>query len=246
MFGFLVVCHQLVMRKHLFQSALLVCAAASVCAPPALAQPTLNVSFGYFMLRHERSDADIFQIEHHDLAIEAGDFNSRTIGGELLIPIQLKAEAGVGVSFSRRRVATTHTRVFNPDRSPIHRTLGHSQLPLALTLRWLPLGQAYRVQPYAGGGLAVIRFHFLESGDFAARGSLSRDEHFEMTRTAVGPVVVFGLRVVGERLSLGMEGRHQRARGSFGPVFARIRDAEIDLDGWSINGTIGLRVGARP
>ncbi|MBM3819871.1 MAG: hypothetical protein FJW14_12775 [Acidimicrobiia bacterium] len=239
------------MQTRLFRSLLLACAAASVCTPPAFAQPTLSVSFGHFMLRHHRSAADIFRIEHHDLAIEAGDFNGLSLGGELLVPVPLRAalgtfEAGVGASYSSRTVAATHSRVFNPDGSPIHRTLGHSQLPLALTVRWLPLGHPYRVQPYAGGGLALIRFHVLESGDFAARGTLFRDERYETTRTAVGPVVVVGLRVVSDRLALGVEGRHQTARGSFAPVFARVRDAEIDLHGWTLNGTIGLRLGRRP
>lgn len=242
------------MQNYLFHSIFLVCAAASVCTPPALAQATLNVSFGYFILQHERSEADIFRIEHHDLSTEAGDFNGLTIGGELLVPLPLRAmtfglgtyEAGISASYSGRTVSTTHSWVFNRDGSPIERTLSYSQMPLALTLRWLPLGQAYRVQPYAGGGLALIRFHFLESGDFAARGDLFRDEHYKSYGTAVGPVVIAGLRVVSDRLAVGIEGRHQRAQGSFGPVFARIQNAELDLHGWTVNGTIGLRLGTLP
>ncbi len=58
-------------------------------------------------------------------------------------------------------------------------------------------------------------------------------------------VMVFGLRVVDERLAIGIEGRHQRAQGSFGPDFARVRDAELDLHGWTLHGTIGLRLRAR-
>jgi hypothetical protein len=242
------------MRNHLFHSIFLVCAATGVCAPPALAQTTINVSFGHFMLRHERSEADIFQIEHHDLAIEAGDLNSLTIGGELLAPIPLRArpfglgayEGGLSASFAGRTVTTTHSRVFNRDGSVIERTLGYSQMPLALSFRWLPLGHAYRVQPYVGGGLAVVRFHVLESGDFAARGDLFRDEHYEISRTAIGRVVITGLRVVNNRLAIGIEGRHQAARGSFGPAFARIQDGEIDLHGWTINGTFGWRLGTLP
>jgi hypothetical protein len=234
------------MRKHHFQAVVLVCAAAGAFATPALAQQTLNFSFGHFMLRHARSELDIILIEHHDLPVEAGDFNGMNIGGEFLVPFRGKYEAGLGASYSGGEVTAAHGRVFNPDGSPIPRTLGYSQLPVALTFRWLPLGQEYRVQPYVGGGLALIRFSFRESGDFAARGSLFRNEHHETSKTAVGPVIVFGLRVVGDRLALGIEGRHQRARGSFGPAFAHLQGAEFDLHGWAVNGTIGLRLGMAP
>ncbi|MBI2189802.1 MAG: hypothetical protein HYU37_22200 [Acidobacteria bacterium] len=231
------------MRMHHLQTVVIVCAAGCMFAPPALAQQTLNLSLGYFMLRHDRSEADIVLIEHHDLALEPGDFNSVSIGGEFLVPLRETFEVGVGVSYSGRSVSTVHGRVFNPDGSAIRRTLAFAQLPIAATVRWLPLGVAYRVQPYAGGGLALIRFHFRESGDFAARGSLFRDEQYDTSRMAIGTVILAGLRVAGERLVVGMEGRHQRARGSFGPAFARIRDAEIDLHGWTVSGTIGVRLG---
>lgn len=213
---------------------------AAAC--PAAAQETLNLSVGYFMVREARSEADILLIEHHDLVFTMRDFSSMAIGGEFLVPVTPRLEGGVGVSFSRRTVPTVHGRVFNDDGSPLRRTLALRQMPIAVTLRMLPLGQQYRVQPYAGGGLAVIRWRFTESGDFAARGSLFRDEHYDKTGATVGPVILFGLRVAGDTLAFGLEGRHHRATGSFGPAFARVRDAEIDLHGWTIDGTIGLRL----
>ena len=126
----------------------------------------------------------------------------------------------------------------------IPRTLGLRQIPLAVTARVLPLGQSYRVQPYAGGGIALIAWRFSESGDFAlSNGRVFRDEEYQATGSAVGPVLVFGMRVAGDRLAFGAEGRYQKARGSFGPSFARVVDPDIDLDGWTLGVTAGLRIG---
>ena len=232
----------LVRWKLNFTKIIVICGAVGAFARPALAQQTLNLSLGHFTGSSDRSEADILLIEHHDLAFEFPDFNAVSIGGELLFPIGEKFEAGAGLSLSQRTVSTAHVRTFNADGSSIPRILALRQVPIAATFRFLPLRQAYRVQPYAGGGLAVIGWHFTESGDFVIGGNVFRGEHYETSGTTVGPVFLLGLRVVGDRLAIGMEGRHQHARGSFGPGFARVHDPDIDLNGWTISGTVGLRL----
>ncbi len=188
-----------------------------------------------------RVETDLLLIEHHDLVFEVDDFNGSMVGGEFLMAIGERYEAGLGVTYMRRTVPTVHVRSLGG--ADISRTLGLRQVPIALTARVLPLGQSYRVQPYAGGGLAVIAWRFSESGDFAlTNGRLFRDEDYQATGSAVGPVLLFGLRVAGERLTFGVEGRYQKARGSFGPSFARVQDPDIDLDGWTIGVTAGLRI----
>jgi hypothetical protein len=219
--------------------------ALATSARPALAQHTLNLSLGYFMMRGDgRLETDILLIEHADVMFDVRDFNGATVGGEWLVPIGDFFEAGAGVSFSRRTVPTVHVRVVDSDGSKIERDLGFRQLPLAFTVRMLPLGQSYSVQPYFGGGVAMINWRFSESGDFVApnRNILRGEEYVAIGKT-VGPMVLLGLRVAGDTIACGFEGRYQSARGSFGPVFARVLNPDIDLDGWTLQFTTGMRFG---
>ena len=220
-------------------------AALAVSARPALAQQTLNVSLGHFMMRTQgRVETDILHIEHNDFLFDPNDFNSLTVGGEWLVPIGRLFEAGAGMSFSRRTVPTDHIRVVNSDGSPITKDLGLRQVPVAFTARVLPLGQAYSVQPYVGGGVALITWRFTEAGDLVTPNrAIFRDEQYAATGGSIGPVVLLGLRVAGDTMAFGFEGRYQRARGSLGSVFARVQDPDIDLGGWIVQFTAGMRLG---
>lgn len=221
----------------------LACAALAASARPALAQQTLNLSLGSFRMPDGRVGTDILLIEHADLVFDFNDFNGATVGGEWLVPIGNFLEAGAGMSFSRRTVPTVHYMV-NSDGSPIPRDLGFRQLPMALTVRVLPLGQSYSVQPYFGGGVAVINWRFSESGDFLGTNrSIVRGEQYVATGNATGPMFLSGLRVAGDTMAFGFEARYQRARGSFGPRFAWIVGPDIDLDGWTLQFTTGMRFG---
>jgi hypothetical protein len=223
-------------------------ALAAVSATPAAAQQTLNASFGYSMMRNQRVATDILLIEHHDLAFEFADFKNWSAGVEWLVPIGEFFEAGAGVGFTRKTVPTVHVAVVNPDGSEIERDLTLRQMPAAFTVRVLPLRQSYSVQPYAGGGVAMINWRFSESGDFATTAGrpIFRNETYTATGNGWGPVMLAGFRVTGDRAVFGFEGRYQRARGSFGPLFARVVNPDIDLGGWTLSLTAGLRFGPRP
>ncbi len=198
------------------------------------------------MMRTGRVATDILLIEHADLDFEFRDFNVPTIGVEWLVPIGNHVEAGVGAAFSRDTVPTVHVGVASSDGRAIPRELRLRQMPLAFTARYLPLGQSYIVQPYVGGGVAIVRWRFSESGDFAAsnRPTIFRGEEYSATGNAIGPVVVAGLRAVtGDTLAFGVEARYHRARGTFGPAFARVVDPDIDFGGLTLLATAGLRFG---
>ena len=212
---------------------------------PASAQQTVNLTLGrFFMPRVDRPATDILLIEHHGLAFDISEFGNWTVGGEWLVPLGEMLEAGAGIAFGQRTVATHHVLVMNRDGSRIPRELGLRQVPMAVTIRVLPLRQSYRVQPYAGAGLAWIRWRFSESGDFVTpNGTIFRDEEYAATGSAIGPLMVFGMRLAGDTMALGVESRYQRAQGSFSPVFARVINPDIDLDGWTLQATVGLRLG---
>src|SRR5688500_15578665 len=86
------------------------CALILGSARPALAQQTLNFSFGYFAVRGEdaRVEGDVLNRNLADgrfaLVYEIPDFNGPTVGGEWLVALGNYLEAGAGVSFSRRTV----------------------------------------------------------------------------------------------------------------------------------------------
>jgi len=224
----------------------LACAVLAASAHPAHAQQTLNLSWGYSMMRTGRVPTDILLIEHHDLAFKFSDFNVPVIGVEWLVPFGNRLEAGLGASLSRDTVPTVHVGVVNSDGSAIPRELRLRQMPMALTVRVLPLGQSYSVQPYIGGGVAVINWRFSESGDFAAatRRTIFRGEHYSANGNATGPILLAGMRAVtGDTFAFGIEARYQRARGHFGPVFARQLDPDLDLGGLTLLVTAGMRFG---
>ena len=212
---------------------------------PASAQQTVNVTVGHFsMPRVDRSPTDILNIEHHDLAFDISEFSNWSLGGEWLVPLGAFVEAGAGIAFGQRTVPTYHVLAVNQDGSRIERELGLRQVPMEVTVRVLPLRQSYRVQPYAGGGIAWIKWRFSESGDFATpSGRIFRDELHAATGSAIGPVMVFGMRVAGDTMAFGVESRYQHASGSFGPEFARVVNPDIDLDGWTLQVTAGMRLG---
>ena len=224
----------------------LACAVLAASTHPAYAQQTVNLSWGYSMMRTGRVPTDILLIEHNDLAFNFSDFNVPAIGVEWLMPIGNLYEAGLGASFSRDTVPTVHVGVVNSDGSAIPRELRLRQMPIALTVRVLPLGQSYSVQPYIGGGVAVINWHFSESGDFAAatRRTIFRGEKYSATGSAPGVTLLAGMRAVTrDTYAFGIEARYQRARGHFGPVFARQVNPDLDLGGLTLLVTAGMRFG---
>ena len=84
---------------------------------------------------------------------EISDFNSAAVGAEWLVPLGQYLEAGAGVGFSRRTVPSVYERFIDTDGSEIEQDLRLRRVPVDLTIRVLPLGQASGVQPYLGGGL---------------------------------------------------------------------------------------------
>lgn len=229
-----------------FAVVLLIAGALSAAAArPAEAQQTMNLLVGRVMLPSEgRAPADILLIEHADLEFEISDFNGPTLGGEWLVPLGDRLEAGASVSFWRHTVNAVHARIVDTDGSDLPRTMTLRQTPAAITVRYLPLSQSYRVQPYAGGGLVITNWSFTESGNFIEPPRrIFRDEKFSAIGNALGPIFVFGMRLVGDSVAYGIEGRYHRSRGAFGPIFAHVQAPDIDLGGWTLQATAGLRFG---
>jgi hypothetical protein len=238
------------MVKRLGCLCAVTCALVIGSSRPALAQQTLNFSFGYFTVRGEdaRAEGDILNRNRADgdfaLVFDIDDFNGATVGGEWLVPLGNFFEAGAGVSFSRRTVPTVYRRLVNRDNSEIEQNLRLRLIPIAFTVRVLPLGQSTGVQPYFGGGLAVVNWRYSEFGDFVdPRDSSIFTDQFAATGNQTGPVALAGIRFAGDVIAAGAEVRYQSAVANLSPTFAGFRDAKLDLGGWTYQFTIGMRIG---
>jgi hypothetical protein len=223
---------------------LMACAIVAGSAADAAAQQTLNFSLGLFTPRGEdaRVEGDVLDADRTFLAFDVRDFNSASVGAEWLVPLGNWFEAGAGIGFSRRTVASVYTDFVDVDGSEIAQDLRLRLVPIALTARVLPMGQANALQPYFGAGLAVVNWRYSESGDFvdfARNREIFRDS-FVADGNATGPVVLAGLRYGGETYSAGGEIRYHAAEGELSNDFA---GSKIDLGGWTYNVTFGVRFG---
>jgi hypothetical protein len=220
------------------------CAIITGLPDAAAAQQTLNFSFGFFTVRGEdaRTEGDVLNANRTFLAFDISDFNGPSIGGEWLVPIGNFIEAGAGVGFTRRTVDSVYLDFVAPEGTEIEQELRLRTVPVALTVRVLPLGQRNALQPYFGAGLGLVNWRYSESGefiDFNNNRELFR-ESFVADGTESGPVVLGGLRFGGETWSAGGEVRYQSAEADLDEQFA---GSTIDLGGWTYNFTIGLRFG---
>lgn len=229
--------------------ALLAGAVILASAWPAAAQQTLNLSLGYFTVRGEdaRVERDVLNGNRNVLAFDIADFNGAAIGGEWLVPLGRYLEGGAGVAFSRRTVDSFYERLTDRDGSDIEQRLRLRIVPIAFTVRVVPLGHDSPVQPYIGGGLGVFHWRYSESGEFVdfQRGNAIFREQYVASGSETGPVVLGGVRFAGDSMSSGVEIRYQGADAPLGRPFSSLqRDPRMDLGGWTYQFTMGWRFGA--
>jgi len=235
---------------HKLASYLLVIGASvGASAQPAFAQQTLNFSLGYFTVRGEdaRVEGDVLNANRSLLAFDLDEFNGSTVGGEWLVPLGEYFEGGAGLAFSRRTVHSVYQDFVDDDGTEIDQDLRLRIVPIAFTIRVLPLGQSSGVQPYFGAGLGVFAWRYSESGEFVDFGTIPstifRDQ-FVASGSETGPIALGGIRFAGDAFSGGFEIRYQSADAELGSEFAVIADEpRIDLGGWSYLFTAGWRFG---
>jgi hypothetical protein len=230
------------MQNNTGRCLALLCAAIIGSAAPAAAQQTLNFSVGYFTPRGEdaRVRGDVLNANRNFLVFDVRDFNGPSVGGEWLLPIGNFVEGGAGLSFTRRTVASVYEDYVDTDGTEIDQDLRLRIVPVAFTLRVLPLGQSSPVQPYFGAGVGVFNWRYSESGefvDFARGGEIFRDQ-FVATGSRAGAVALGGIRFAGDTVSSGFEVRYHKAEADLDDQF---EGSKIDLGGWVYNFTLGIR-----
>jgi outer membrane protein W len=209
------------------------------------ARQAVGVTFGYFGVRGEdaRVADDVLLADLEAFAFNIKDFNTGTIGGEWLVGVNNFIEAGLGVGYQRRTVPSVYRDLVNENDTEIFQDLKLRVIPVTGTVRFLPLGRNGSVQPYVGGGVALLNWRYSETGEFVdiTDSTIFRARYVAKGNT-VGPVILAGLRApVGDALLVGGELRYQRGEGDTDAIETGLLANKIDLGGWSANFGIHFR-----
>jgi len=223
-------------------------AALVASARPASAQivHSLNLSAGVFFPRgfDARAEGDVLVEDlsnFEPLIFNINDFRAMSLLGEWNISFGPHVEAGFGVAYFRRTVPSVYLNVINSNGSEISQNLRMRQVPITGVVRFLPFGRPSSFQPYVGGGVGVVNYKYSEIGDFVDTTDYSvfnnNNTPFIATGTAVGPVIVAGLRMPlgGDIYGLSVEWRYQFATGDTGGIPAGFLSDKIDLSGGTLN-----------
>ncbi len=217
-------------------------------AVPAVAQQSLSFNIGYFDVRGESSrvagDTIVANL-HADppfaLGYRVSDFNNVTFGGEWLIPLGNFLEIGTGVNYYSETVPSFYPDLTNADGSEITQSLKLRTVPITGTLRLVMTGRHASVQPYVGAGVAVVPWRYSETGEFVDTNMDVFSWEYKGSGTAVGAVIVGGLRVaLNRKVALGGEFRYQLVDA---PLDASVgfQGTRIDLSGLSYHASVIFR-----
>jgi hypothetical protein len=223
-----------------------VLAVSLLAADTASAQQAITVSAGFFAVRGEdgRVDGDAITVNRSIYTFDVSDFSTGSLGAEWVVPIGEFLEAGAGVGFTTRTVPSIYRDYVRPDGSEIEQDFKLRTVPMSATVRILPFGRSGAVQPYVGGGIAVINYRYTETGDFIDFSDpvglpVFRD-NYVATGNAVGPVAVFGLRIPAGPIAFGGEVRYQKADADLSEDFL---GPKLDLGGFHYLATLTVRFG---
>jgi hypothetical protein len=220
----------------------LLVALVSVAAPStSSAQQSLNFYIGGFNAKGEdaRDLDDVLRNNLNFLTFDINDFNSFTGGAEYLVGMGEFLEAGLGVGIYSSTVPSFYSYQ-NENGFSIDQELKLRVVPFTATVRFLPLGRTGGIEPYIGGGVAILNYRYSEVGDFVFDDGSIDHGSFVGSGTATGPLVVGGVRFPVGPLAVGGEVRYQHAHGDL-PLDQDFSGSTIDLGGWTYAATFKVR-----
>jgi hypothetical protein len=177
----------------------------------------------------------------NSLLFEVKDFNGPAVTGEWLVGISDFLEVGVGAGFYQRTVPSVYANQVNVNGSEIAQDLKLRVVPLTATVRFVPIRGT--VEPYFGAGIGAFNWRYSETGEFVDdRDSSIFRANYVAKGTAVGPVVVFGIRIpFADAFDIGGEAQWQKAEGDTKPETSQLLGNKIDLGGWTAAATFHVR-----
>ncbi len=204
------------MRRLMLSLSVIALVTGFILTPPASAQQSVNFYVGGFSPRalDGRGTHDVlFQnLDFSTFAIN--DFNGPTIGGEWLVGLGDKLDAGIGVGFYQRTSPAIFTNFVDTNQSDIQFDQKLRVVPVTATIRYLPLGHHGPARPYIGGGVGILSWRYSESGsfvDFQNNNNIFRDT-FTASGTKAGPVILAGVTFPVGTVGIGGEIRYQSAK----------------------------------
>ena len=233
------------MRRWLLSLSTIALFVGFVATPVASAQQSFNLYVGGFTPRSEdaRIGDDVLVQNRDFLAFNIDDFHGATVGGEWLIALGDKFDAGLGLGFYQRTARTVYTNFVNKDGSEIEANLKLRIVPFSATVRFLPLGHHAAIQPYIGGGAGAFAWRYSETGQFVDFSDPQRTifrGNFVGSGSNAGPVVLGGVRVPIGSAAVGGEIRYQSAEGNL-PSDQGFAGSKIDLGGFAYFLTFNIR-----
>ena len=224
----------------------------------AIAQPSPDFLFGspkgMIGLRSgwvfASANSDLFTFVQRHLTVDRKDFNKPAIGVDVEAAIGPRASAVIGFDFARTSKDSEYRAFVDNQRLPITQTTRLTELnlsgsiKLAVTPRgreissraWIPAA----VMPYVGAGGGMLKYEFLQFGDFVDVDSPSMaifEDTFRSSGWTPSAHVFGGVDVrVYKRLYISGEGRYLWANGS--PDRDFIDFDPIDLAG--LKATVGV------
>jgi hypothetical protein len=237
------------MRRLLLSVASVSLVAGFIATPSASAQQSVNFFIGSFVPTSADARGDISGGRSNDILVRDQDFltfninrfRGPTFGGEYLTGIGDFFEAGASIGYYQSTVAASDTKFVSPSGANVVADLKLRVVPFTATFRVLPLGHHSGVEPYVGGGIGVFGWRYSESGQFVDPTDRSIfNGTFLGSGTAIGPVVLGGLRVPIGPAVPGFEIRWQSAKGDL-PTDQDFAGSKIDLSGISYLFTFAIR-----
>ena len=234
------------MIRRMTGSLVAVLAILSVGAPAAQAQGKQSVSFniGYFVSPAEdaRQTNDVIVQNLNFLLFDPSEFSGASISGDYLLGLGDYLEAGVGVGYHKTTVPSVYADFVDSDGTEIYQEMKLRITPIALTMRFLPLGRRAVVQPYVGAGVGLFSWRYAETGEFVdfTDTSIFRASYVD-TGFEVGAVVLGGVRVpIGDAFGAGLEIVYHNAKGGLDPNVGFLGDT-VDLGGWTTQVTFQVK-----
>jgi hypothetical protein len=172
--------------------------------------------------------------------IDVGEFHGWSLGGEYLFGLGRWAEGGLGVGWYQKTVPTVYSNLVHADGTEIVQDLKLRTVPFSATVRLLPLGHNAAIQPYIGGGVAIIAWRYSETGEFVDRNNNIFADTLVGSGGEVGPLVVGGVRIPFGAFGVGGEIRWQHAKADL-PANEQFLGSTIDLGGVHYLFTMNVR-----
>jgi opacity protein-like surface antigen len=227
-------------------------AAMALTAVPVHAQDQgFAINGGYFapIGQDSRVSGDVLNADRcldvsfacDPLLFDVSDFGGFTFGGEYIVGLGKYFEVSAGVGFTQQTVPSVYEFLTHPDGSEIDQELKLRIIPVMGLVRFVPTGRTAGFQPYMGAGIAGLRWHYAESGEFvdSSDQSIFRAQYVG-DGTAVGLVVLGGVRApVGASMMLGGEVRFQKADADLNPT--DFLGDKLDLGGVTYQATLTWR-----